>query len=124
MQHKGEIVKNAIQNSGHSITKLSSKLGKSRRWMYHVFENSNVPLDVILEIGEIIHYDFTNEIKELKKYRQSQINLASLKSQESTYHPNLNVDYWKDKYLNLLEKYNALLLKSSAKQKKVTVREK
>ena len=64
MQHRGEIVKKAIPLSGYSITKLSEKLGRSRRWMYQVFENSTVSLDLILEIGKIIQYDFSGDIKE------------------------------------------------------------
>ena len=70
VQHRGEIIKNAIYQSGYSITKLAERLGKSRRWMYLLFENTNVSLDVILQIGEVIHYDFSQEIKELKPTSQ------------------------------------------------------
>jgi len=105
LQHRGEIVKNAVYQSGYSITKLAQKLGKSRRWMYLLFDNATVSLDVILQIGEIIHHDFSQEIKELKT--TSQIvndNLAPYNADEFK-----NAEYWKNKYLNLLEEYNALL---------------
>lgn len=105
VQHRGEIIKNAIYQSGYSITKLAERLGKSRRWMYLLFENSNVSLDIILQIGEIIHYDFSQEIKELNS--TSQIvndNLAPYGSAAQK-----DVDYWKNKYLSLLEEYNQLL---------------
>jgi predicted transcriptional regulator len=105
MQHRGEIVKNAIHQSGYSITKLALKLGKSRRWMYQMFDNSNVSLEIVLQIGEIIHYDFTDEIRGFKKS-------AFVESRETNYStPENTVEFWKDKYLKLLEDYNALLLR-------------
>ena len=105
VQHRGEIIKNAIYQSGYSITKLAERLGKSRRWMYLLFENTNVSLDVILKIGEVIHYDFSQEIKELKP--TSQIVNDNLSPYGSA--TQKDVEYWKNKYLSLLEEYNQLL---------------
>ncbi len=109
MQHRGEIVKKAIHQSGFSITKLADRIGKSRRWMYQMFENRNVSLDLILEIGKIIHYDFTDEIKEFKKVQNS--FTAQFINDQSIITPENTVEFWKDKYLKLLEEYNALLLR-------------
>jgi CRISPR/Cas system-associated exonuclease Cas4 (RecB family) len=122
MQHKGEIVEKAVRQSGYSITKLSKKLGKTARWMYYMFESSNVSIDYILEIGEIIHYDFSDEIKELKKYKAGikplEVNKhePKLKSKQET------PEYWKNKYLELLEKYNQVLLKLTEKRKTKSVK--
>lgn len=106
MQHRGEIIKQAVYKSGYPITELAKRLGKSRRWMYLMFENSNVSLDIVLQIGKIIHYDFTDEIKEFNP-SQNAINepTSSYKNEES------NAEYWKNKYLKLLEEYNELLKK-------------
>ena len=105
VQHRGEIIKNAIYQSGYSITKLAERLGKSRRWMYLLFDNATVSLDIILQIGEIIHYDFSQEIKELKA--ASQLVNDNLVPYGTTIQK--DVDYWKNKYLSLLEEYNQLL---------------
>ena len=53
MQHRGKILKEAIYKSGIPITELAKRLGKSRRWMYLMFDNSNVSLDLVLQIGKI-----------------------------------------------------------------------
>lgn len=104
MQHRGEIIKEAIYISGYPITELAKRLGKSRRWMYLMFENSNVSLDIVLQIGKIIHHDFTEEIKEFNPY-QNAINepVADYQKDES------QAEYWKNKYLKLLEEYNEIL---------------
>ena len=108
MQHRGEIVKKAIYQSGMSITLIAKKIGKSRRWMYHMFENNNVSLDLVLEIGQIIHYDFTDEIREINytkvNLQDNQPTYVKLGSEE--------VEFWKNKYLLLLEEYNELLKKT------------
>jgi predicted transcriptional regulator len=104
MQHRGEIVKEAIYKSGMPITELANRLGKSRRWMYLMFENSNVSLDIIIQIGKIIHHDFSNEIKEIN------ITTRVINEPSTAYNNEENTqDYWKNKYLKLLEEYNELL---------------
>lgn len=100
MQHKGEIVERAVRQSGIPLTKLVGRLGKSRKWIYNAFENPHLSIDYILEIGNAIHYDFTNEIKELS----SNSNLVS----EPKPHYQ-DAEYWKNKYLHLLEEYKTLL---------------
>lgn len=102
MQHKGEIVEKAVRESGIPISKVAKTLGKSRRWMYHTFESNNISIDVILEIGKIIHHDFSKDIKGLIKYK-----LASDQSDEDMEN---KAEFWKNKYVELLEKYNELLI--------------
>ena len=105
MQHRGEIMEQAVRNSGYSITKLAQKLGKSRRWMYLMFENRNLSLDHLLNIGNLINYDFSTEISELKN-----ISNHSNLDPKLKYRKNENsVEYWKNKYFALLEEYHQLL---------------
>ena len=112
MQHKGKILEKAVRESGMPLTKLTQRLKKSRRWIYNSFENSNVSIDYILEIGKIIHYDFSEDIIVLKKYR----NMASTGNYElirESQEEGTSSDFWKNKYVSLLEKYNLLLEKNS-----------
>jgi predicted transcriptional regulator len=108
MQHRGEIIRKVIYNSGYTVTEIAKCLGKSRRWMYLMFENSNVSLDIVLQIGKIIHYDFTDEIKEFSP-SQKVLERSTLDSKKE----NPGAEYWKNKYLNLLEEYNDLLKKEN-----------
>ena len=106
MQHRGEIIKAAIYKSGISITEIAKRLGKSRRWMYLMFENNSVSLDIVLRIGKIIHYDFSKDIKEFSPPKKVLHEPPTVYEKEV-----LVADYWKDKYLKLLEEYNVLLKK-------------
>ena len=106
MEHRGEIVKKAVYQSGFPITELAKRLSKSRRWIYLMFENANISLDIVLQIGKIIHHDFKNEIKEFSSY-QNAINESAFDYQNDE----ANSEYWKNKYLKLLEEYNDILKK-------------
>lgn len=105
MIHRGEIVEQAVRASGHKLSQLAIKMGKSRKWLYDAFENPALSLEYILDIGKIIHYDFSNEIPELRRtYAQSDV---SKRVEESS---------WKDKYITLLEEHQKLLAKLLAIQ--------
>jgi predicted transcriptional regulator len=106
MQHRGEIIKGAVYRSGYPITELAKRLGKSRRWIYLMFENNMVSLDIVLQIGKIIHYDFTQEIKEFSPTQRDLKEISIGYEKE-----NDEAEYWKNKYLNLLEEYNEILKK-------------
>ena len=111
MIHRGEIVEQAVRKSGFPITELARRMKRSRRHIYNLFENPNVPLDTILAVGKIIHHDFSKEFKELRHYN---ISDPELNPQDHTgeYTVETNsIEYWKNKYLLLLEKYNELLEK-------------
>lgn len=102
MAHRGEIVERIARESGIPLTKIAQKMGKSRRWIYNVFETSDLSLDLILEFGKILHYDFSNEIPQLAN-RTLMVNEPPSHYKENT------VEYWKQKYYTLLEEHNQLL---------------
>lgn len=106
MVHRGEIIKQAVEDSGYSVTALAKRLKKSRRWMYYIFDKPNVSIDIVIEIGKIIHHDFSNDIK-LYAPNYSATQYAN----ESRVFSNITDEsmYWKEMYYNLLEKYNAIL---------------
>jgi predicted transcriptional regulator len=108
MLHRGELLKTAIIRSGISITRVAEAIGRSRRWLYLQFDKSDVPIDTLLRIGKFIRHDFSPEIPELsfKQGRFQQINDAGQP------YPENDPEYWKDKYLRLLEEYTALLKKT------------
>lgn len=118
MIHRGEIVEKAVRESGYSITKLADRLGKSRRHIYNLFANPELPVETILEIGKIIHYDFSSLLPRISKYfarlEKETFNESELQYIQSSE----TVEFWKNKYLLLLEKYNALLEKREETREK------
>lgn len=86
-------------------------MGKSRRWVYQIFDSANVSIDYILEIGKVIHHDFSDDIKELKAYQIKTANQMFHETPQRFDSDKKEAEYWKNKYLAVLEKYNDLLTK-------------
>lgn len=84
---------------------MSKRLGKSRRHVYYLFEKPDVSLDMVLQIGKIIQYDFSSDLQEISKIPvEYQLNKVA--------EPDImfeNLNYWKSKYFELLEQHKLLL---------------
>ena len=109
MQHRGEIVKKAIDESGYKKAQLARFLKIERKTLYNYFDRADLAIDTILKIGKIIHYDFSDEIKELRTIK------TVVEERAEQLYPAQNAEFWKNKYLILLEEYNTLLKKISDK---------
>lgn len=110
MVHKGEIIKEAVHESGISVTQVAKGLHVTRKTVYNIFERIEVDNDTILKIGAIIHYDFSVKFPKLKTFfttedPQEKYNIRDIEQLRA------DIDYWKGKYINLLEEYNKLLKK-------------
>ncbi len=108
MIHRGEIVERVVRNSGIPLTRIAARMNRSRRWIYNAFETSDLSLDLILEFGKILHYDFSADIPQIVKSK-------SIVSDVPVDYDKENVQHWKDKYYQLLEEHNELLKKLSEK---------
>lgn len=105
--HKGEIIEKAVREKQFSITLLSKKLKKSRKYVYNLFEKNDVSLDIMLQIGKIIHYDFSQDLKSINKIpKEYQIEVVTNSLLEYD-----DIKYWKSKYFELLEQHKNLLEK-------------
>ena len=112
MKHRGEIVEKAIRESGIPITTIAKRLGKTRQWLYLLFDNPIVPLDSVIAIGRIIYHNFSDEIDFsiiTSQLQEPHIKLLPKKD---------SVEYWKEKYYSLLEE-NHLLYKKISKLEKL-----
>jgi uncharacterized protein (UPF0248 family) len=105
MEHRGEIIEKALRNSGIPLTSIARRIGKSRQWIYLLFQNPNVPLHIVVQIGKIIYYDFKDEIHGLSAGKHNLNDSQDEKSKEE--------ESWKEKYYQLMEEHLKLLKKQS-----------
>lgn len=94
---------NAVRESGISLTSLAHKLGVSRRTVYNYFERPDLSAQTMLEIGKIIHVDFSSMM------RLGEYGHFSPKPSVSDDGGEDSVEYWKNKYIQLMEQFNDLL---------------
>lgn len=109
-RHVGNILEQVLRMERIGISELSRKLKVSRRTIYNWFEQENLSLQILLEVGNIIGHDFTAELPEtLMKNHRHVINAPDASSVKNVDMDNNSVYFWMNKYITLLEKYNDLL---------------
>ncbi|WP_242691555.1 HTH domain-containing protein [Desertivirga arenae] len=107
--HYGETVELVVRRDNISISELSRRLNVSRRSIYNWFSQENLNFEIICKIGDVLSHDFSVEFPELftKHHRLGQVKYFN-DSRMSDFAED-SVQYWKDKYINLLEKHNDYL---------------
>lgn len=106
--NKGDVIERVVRKK-IGISELSRKLQVSRTAIYNWFESGQINLDTICKIGEAIDHDFTKEFPE--EFANAQHSAANSGTTPAENKDEANsVDYWINKYINLLEQYNDLLL--------------
>jgi len=123
MPHQGEILQEAIKNSGISITRIVDELGITRPTIYRKFKDDTLDSNFVKQVGQIIGHDFANDFTVVQ---QSTLPFVTSVTRNSVTAPttarNLtsnssDADLAKQlsalqaKYITLLEAYNELLLK-------------
>lgn len=115
MQHRGEILEIAVRKSSIPISRIAKRMSKSRRWLYNQFENPNVSIDILYDIGKIIHYDFSKTIVGLSSIG-AQFNSGT--DEEPEIYANPQARYWKNKYMALLEEFNNYMRKEAEERER------
>jgi hypothetical protein len=108
----GKIVEYIVRKNGYSITELATKLSVNRRSIYNWFNQKDLRTDIIFKIGHIIMHDFSKECPELFTTEDFKciFNIRQPYLDQMNLHSSNNDESWKDKYIELLERYNNILI--------------
>ena len=123
MSHQGEILQEAIKNSGISITRIVDELGITRPTIYRKFKEETVDYNFVKKVGDVINHDFSKDFTDIQSPLFQTVTTASRTPVMNNVTPrvtsaqNLDSDLSKQllvlqtKYITLLEAYNELLLR-------------
>lgn len=101
--HQGDIIERIIRRQGHSISDLAKLTGVNRRSIYNWFLQPRLKPENIIKVGQAIGHDFSEQFPDQfvsEDFIAVERN-ASIEDQK--------IDVWKEKYIDLLERYNLLL---------------
>ncbi|QEM10891.1 hypothetical protein [Mucilaginibacter rubeus] len=115
--HHGEIVEKVVRRKGCSISEIARFTNVNRRSVYYWFNQKYLKPKIIYKIGLCLKHDFSVEFPHL--FTEGEFD--NIKNQGYTHTPDYHADemedsYWRDKYIELLEKYNKSLLENSKKK--------
>jgi transcriptional regulator with XRE-family HTH domain len=105
----GQVIEHTVRRDHMGISELSRKLHVSRRTIYNWFNQETLSFDIICKIGNAIRHDFSKEFPDDFARVNHEIDYKEhvLTDVDSAYANSVN--YWMNKYIRLLEKYNELL---------------
>ncbi|HKG05829.1 MAG TPA: helix-turn-helix transcriptional regulator [Pedobacter sp.] len=108
--HHGQTIERIIRRNGYSITELARLTSVNRRSVYNWFNQRHLKPEIIYRIGAVINYDFSTIFPGIfmnEDFNPSEHN--KLTEPESPVSRSQEDTIWKDKYIELLERYNELL---------------
>ena len=123
MPHQGEILQEAIKNSGISITRIVEELGITRPTIYRKFKEDTLDANFVKNIGQIIGHDFSHDFTIIQQSSLPFVTPIARNSVTNSVTPRVTNQQKPDsdlanqllglqtKYIALLEAYNELLLK-------------
>ena len=123
MPHQGQILQEAIKNSGISITRIVDELGITRPTIYRKFKDETLDYAFVTRVGTIIGRDFSRDFTTLQQVALPFVNntvsspalqAVTLKSAPLQLPEPDSIKQLmalQTKYIALLEAYNELLLK-------------
>jgi hypothetical protein len=100
--HVGKQLENAVRASEWSITALAQKLKLSRKTIYNYFENPDLDEHIVKRFENVLHVYIMHLQNDGKWVQEASTHYSENTSENSS-------QFWKNKYLELLEKYSALL---------------
>ena len=123
MSHQGEILQEAVKNSGISITRIVEELGITRPTIYRKFKEETVDYNFVKKVGDVINHDFSKDFTDVQSSLFQTVTSAPRTPSQSNVTPRVTSTQSIDsdlsrqllvlqtKYITLLEAYNELLLK-------------
>jgi len=106
--HRGHILKDAVEATRFKKGDIAAKAGYTRSSYYKHILDAELPYHILAAYGKALKIDFTDELPEMPKYLIEEKD--TLYTKGMTIEDLLKqVEYWKDKYIELLEKYNRLI---------------
>lgn len=104
----GEALERAIRRSNYSITEIARRLHVSRRTIYYWFKQEKLHYYTVQEVGAIIGYDFTDDVLSLVDEQLAvEPDIKHLLHDKQVLE---ELNYWKQKYMELEDKYNQQLM--------------
>ena len=106
--NRGQILAAAVEASGLGKEEAAKKAGYTRSAYYKHIENPNLDDHILIAYGKAIKYDFTEEFPDMPKYMMEEPEEAYGKPKTIDEAGKI-IELWKNKYLELLEKYNRMI---------------
>ncbi|MBI5370595.1 MAG: helix-turn-helix domain-containing protein [Sphingobacteriales bacterium] len=106
--NRGQILATVVEASGLKKEEVAKKAGYSRSAYYKHIENPELDFSILIAYGKALRYDFTEDIPGMPRYLLEDAG-ELYGNPENLEEARKILSQLKNKYLELLEKYNRLI---------------
>lgn len=106
--HRGKILQQLVDATRTNKSVIAERAGYSRASYYKHIQEPELEYRIITAYGKAIKHDFTKEFPEMPKYLLEEPDVSYSKDL-TIEDAREQIEYWKNKYVELLEKYNHLI---------------
>ncbi len=92
-----------------NITIITNRAGYNRSSYYNHILKPDLSFTILTKYGKALGHDFSRELPEIQPYMRLDEPTPGYQTNLTTEELIKQRDLWKDKYLELLEKYNRLI---------------
>ncbi len=107
--HIGKRIKQILEYRGMTALVLAKKINKSRENVYDIYNRESIDLSLLERIGLALEHNFFEDLynASLGNYKESE----PMKMTDKLIDKSINIEesIWKEKYVELLEKYASVL---------------
>lgn len=113
MKHAGELVKEVVADRGISVARLARRIGRSRQYVYNLFEKASIDIETLQLLRKELNYPFAELLgndPNVRIYGSAYVSEAEYKDLSEKLEAALREkEFWKDKYTRALEDLNRVL---------------
>lgn len=114
--HYGELLRKAADQSDLSITQIAKRAGFNRTTFYNHIINPHLPFHILERYARVLQYDFASLIPDMERFQRFEEASTLYKIPENIEEATQQRDTWKERYYELLEKYNKIIEEALAKK--------
>lgn len=118
--NRGQILEKVLRKwcdeNGAPMTFVAKRAGYDRSTIYRHFKEKELDYGIIRQYGRVIRHDFSKEFPEMRESEYNNI-LPDAPYSAITNEEAINqIEYWRNKYIALLEQYNEIIVKKILEQ--------
>ena len=107
--HRGEALEKIVKRNPLSITFISKKAGFNRSSFYNHISKPDLSFEILERYGKALGFDFTKIFPVMDRYISFEDTGNAYPKVLTFDQLEMQRDQWRDKYYDLLERYNKLI---------------
>jgi hypothetical protein len=107
-KHRGAILQAVVDKSNLSVVAAAERAGYSRSSYYYHIMDPELSFEILQRYGRALNYDFKNDFPEMSKHILEEDDAKYIKP-TNLEQAVKEIEKWREKYFELLERYRQLL---------------